>query len=299
MFYAKKYWVGGGVVYNFVPFVAPESFNDPRKYADFGCAVNLYEKFRIYKMTWAGADIAVEFSDAIESVAFDTSQVPSGSIIEIFETVSGVETSVLCTTKGTHTFTGGSTKRYMIRRIPSLITFTLPVGSVWAYCYGITFLTGYNNAPNSYLKYVFFYENTLTDLGSFRNTAITGVLIINGGVTIILAQSFYQCYNLTKVITGNSVTTISGGNYSGAFQQCTSLLEADLGEGVTSIGIDTFRDCTSLQVIYLRSHIPPTIVANTFRNVPSTTIWKVPAEDLDTYKGWTNYTTFASRIFAI
>lgn len=31
----KKYWVGGGVVYNFVPFVAPEVFNDPRKYADF------------------------------------------------------------------------------------------------------------------------------------------------------------------------------------------------------------------------------------------------------------------------
>ena len=71
MYYAKKLWAaGGGVVYNFVPFVAPESFNDPRKYADFGCTVNLYEKFRIYKMTWAGADIAVEFSDAIASVTF-------------------------------------------------------------------------------------------------------------------------------------------------------------------------------------------------------------------------------------
>ena len=41
---------GGGVVYNFVPFVAPESFNDPRKYADYGLTVNLYEKFRIYKI---------------------------------------------------------------------------------------------------------------------------------------------------------------------------------------------------------------------------------------------------------
>ena len=108
---------GGGVVYNFLPLVAPESFTDPRKYADYGCTVNLYEKFRVYKMTWARADIAVEFSDAIASVVFTTGQMPSGTTIEIFETVSGVETSVLRTTTGTHTFTSGSTKRYMIRRI--------------------------------------------------------------------------------------------------------------------------------------------------------------------------------------
>ena len=292
---------GGGVVYNFVPFVAPESFNDPRKYADFGCTVNLYEKFRIYKMTWAGADIAVEFSDAVESVAFDNTQVPIGSPIEIFETVSGVETSVLRTTTGTHTFTIGSTKRYMIRRIASKTVFIFPVGSVWAYCYGITLLTGYSvgTGANPYLKYVFFYENTLANIGFFRDTAITGVLTINGGIPALGINHFKQCTNLTKVITGNQLTTILGNNASGAFQQCTSLLEADLGEGVTSIGIDTFRYCTSLQVIYLRSHIPPTITVNAFRDVPSTTIWKVPAEDLDTYKGWTNYTTFASRIFAI
>ena len=290
---------GGGVVYNFVPFVAPESFNDPRKYADFGCTVNLYEKFRIYKMTWVGADIAVEFSDAIESVEFTSGQIGNNITIEIFETVSGVETSVLRTTQGTHTFTSGSTKRYMIRRIPTSTYFTLPVGSVWAYCFGITLLTGYINPGNPYLKYVFFYENTLTNIGLFRNTAITGTLVINGGITLINLNYFAYCTNLTKVITGNQLTTIGGTNGSGAFQQCTGLLEADLGEGVTIIGIDTFRYCTSLQVIYLRSHIPPTITANTFRDVPSTTIWKVPAIDLDTYKGWTNYTTFAHRIFAI
>ena len=286
---------GGGVVYNFVPFVAPESFTDPRKYADYGLTVNLYEKFRVYKMLYSGADIAVEFSDAISSVAFNADQMPSGSPIEIFETVAGVETSVLRTALGTHTFTSGSTKRYMIRRIASEAVFVLPVGSVLAYCCCITGLTGYPSAANSYLKYVFFYENTLTTLGLFRNTAITGVLKINGSITLINALGFYQCSNLTKVITGNSVTTI-GNN---AFQQCTNLLEADLGEGITSIGSDTFSYCTSLKVIYLRSHIPPTITANTFRFVPSTTIWKVPAEDLATYKGWTNYTTFASRIFAI
>ena len=288
----------GGVVYNFVPFVAPESFKDPRKYADYGLKVNLQAKFKAYKQTWSGADIAVEFSDAIASVSFTSAQITSGSIIEIFETISGVETSVLRTTTGTHTFTSGSTKRYMIRRVTNTTSFTLPVGSVWAYCCCIVTLIGYPSAANPYLKYVFFYENTLTQIGFFRDTNIQGTLYIPSGVTSIQAYNFFNT-PITKVITSNNLTTINGGNVNGAFLQCTSLQVADLGTGVTSIGIDTFNGCTSLQVIYLRSHIPPTIVANTFRGVPATTIWKVPAEDLATYKGWTNYTSFASRIFAI
>ena len=42
MYYAKKLWgASGEVVYNFVPFVAPESLDNKQKYADFGCTVNL------------------------------------------------------------------------------------------------------------------------------------------------------------------------------------------------------------------------------------------------------------------
>ena len=294
---------GGGVVYNFVPFVAPESFNDPRKYADFGCTVNLYEKFRIYKMTYPSADIAVEFSDAIESVTFTTTQMPSGSIIEVFETsVLGVESSVFAA-GGVHTFTAGSIKRYMIRRVSSATTFILPVGSVWAYCYGITRLTGYNNTANPYLKYVFFYENTLNEFGFFRSTAITGVLKINGGITTINALGFNQCTNLTKVITGNSVTTIDGGNVSGAFQECTSLQVADLGEGLTSIGADTFRACTSLASIICRAYNPPTLSTNAFRGIPSAspliTKFYVPNDRVAAYKAATGWIAFESRIFSI
>ena len=294
---------GGGVVYNFVPFVAPESFNDPRKYADFGCTVNLYEKFRIYKMMYSGADIAVEFSDAIASVVFSADQVPSGSIIEIFETISGVETSVLRTTTGTHTFTSGSTKRYMIRRITTTTAFTLPVGSVWAYCFGIIRLTGYISPGNPYLKYVFFYENTLTQIGFFRNTAITGTLTINGGITSIGTFGFYLCANLTKVITRDSVTTIEGGNASGAFYQCTGLLEADLGTGITSIGTDTFNGCTSLASIICRAYNPPTLAANAFRGIPSAspliTKFYVPNDRVAAYKAATGWINFVSRIFSI
>ena len=194
MYYAKKLWAaaggGGGVVLNFVPFVAPESFDHPSKYADYGCTVNLHEKFRIYKMTYPDADIAVEFSDEIASVVFTNGQIVDGSTLEIFETVSGEETSVLLTTAGTHTFTSGSTKRYMIRRVSPYSSFTFPAGSVWAYCYGISSLQGYVSGGNDYLKYVFFYENTLTEIKLFMISAIEGTLRITGGVTTIPAITF-------------------------------------------------------------------------------------------------------------
>ena len=299
MYYAKKLWAAGGeFIYNFVPFVAPESFDDPQKYADFGCTVNLYEKLKIYRMTYLGADIAVEFSDEIESVNLSMS-LPAGSTVEIFETVSGVETSVLRTIAGTHTFTSGSTKRYMIRRITVFTDFTFPIGSVWAYCFGIERLTGYIMPGNPYLKYVFFCENTLTQIGSFRNAAITGTLTINGGVTIIYEYGFFGCANLTKVITGDSVTAINGGNGSGAFMNCTSLEVADLGTGVTSIGTDTFRNCTSLVSIICRSYNPPTLAANAFNSIPATTNFYVPHERVNVYKAADGFVEFASRIYSI
>ena len=297
MYYAKKLWAaGGGVVYNFVPFVAPESFNDPRKYADFGCTVNLYEKFRIYKMTWADADIAVEFSDAIESVTFGLLQIPTGSTIEVFETISGVETSVLFTSIGTYTFTSGSTKRYMIRRITTSTTFTFPIGSVWAYCCCVNFL---GTETSTYLKYIFFYENTLTDIGVFRTAAITGTLKLNGGITNIPIRTFTNCNNLTKVITGDSVSTIAGGNSVGAFYQCTGLQIADLGTGITSIGLDTFSGCTSLESIICRAFNPPTLAAGAFRFIPSETNFYVPNERVNDYKAATGWIAFASRIYSI
>jgi len=303
MYYAKKLWAaGGGVVYNFVPFVAPESFTDPRKYADFGLTVNLYDRMRIYRMAYPTADIAVEFSDAIASVVFTSAQAGTGTTLEIFETVSGVETSVLLTGPGTHTFTSGSTKRYMIRRITGSTSFYFPIGSVWAYCCCVTILTGYSGTPNPYLKYVFFYENTLTTIGLFRNSSIQGTLNIPIGITTIVPLTF--AYTLiTKVVTSNNLSTIEGNNASGAFYQCTGLLEADLGEGLASIGTDTFNGCTSLASIICRAYNPPTLATNAFRGIPSAlpliTKFYVPNDRVAAYKAATGWISFASRIFSI
>ena len=296
MYYAKKLWAaGGGVVYNFVPFVAPESFNDPRKYADYGCTVNLYEKFRIYKMTWAGADIAVEFSDAIESVSFNTDQVPSGSIIEVFETsVLGVETSVLRTSPGTHTFTSGSTKRYMIRRVTGSNAFTLPVGSVWAYCFGITRLTGYISPGNPYLKYVFFYENTLTQIGRFQNSAITGIVSLHNGITELPINTFYGCININQLITGNNLTTID----NSVCPLCSNLKIVDLGVGVTSIGVQ-FINGAPIERFICRAITPPSITSATLSGLPINARIEVPSVSVDAYKVATNWYVKSTQIFAI
>ena len=300
MYYTKKLWAagggGGGVVYDFEPFVAPESFDHPSKYADFGCTVNLYQKFRVYKMTYPGADAAVEFSDEIDSVLFGETQLPPGSTIEVFETVLGEETSILYTTTGTHSFTSGSTKRYMIRRVTGSVAFFLPIGSVWAYCSGSKLLGAV--VGNTYLKYVFFSYNTLMIVGVFSDTTIEGTLRINGSVTNISDSLFKGCINITKVITGYSVHTISSLDNKGAFQQCTSLQIADLGTGITSIGTDTFRDCTSLASIICRAYNPPT-VAGAFNGIPATTNFYVPHERVNVYKAADGFAEFASRIYSI
>ena len=288
---------GGEVVVNFKPFVAPESFDHPSKYADFGCTVNIYEKFRAYKMTHPNADVAVELSDAIWSLNLSNWQMPTGSTIEVFETISGVETSVLYTTGGQHIFTAGSAKRYMIRRVNAVMGFLFPVGSVWAYCIGIPVLS--IEASNNYLKYIFLHDEHILTNVYFHDTTIEGTLRINGEVTAIIPESFSKCKNLTKVIIGDNVESIQGVNAQGAFQRCTSLQVADLGDGIISIGEDSFRECTSLASIICRAYTPPTLWPNAFNLIPETTNFYVPHERVNAYKAADGWAEFESRIYSI
>ena len=78
---------------------------------------------------------------------------------------------------------------------------------------------------------------------------------------------------------------------------------ADLGTGLTSIGTDTFRGCTSLASIICRAYNPPTLAANAFRGIPSAspliTKFYVPNDRVAAYKAATGWNAFASRIFSI
>ena len=80
---------------------------------------------------------------------------------------------------------------------------------------------------------------------------------------------------------------------------CTSLQVADLGEGITSIGVDTFNGCTSLRPIICRAYNPPTLATNAFRGIPTAAKFYVPNNRVDAYKAATGWIGFASRIYSI
>ncbi len=142
----------------------------------------------------------------------------------------------------------------------------------------------------------------MTFIGVFRRAGLQGTLYLPSGITSLSRLAFEQT-PITKVVTSNNLTTIDGGNVSGAFFNCTSLQVADLGEGLASIGTDTFRVCTSLASIICRAYNPPTLAANAFRGIPSAspliTKFYVPNDRVAAYKAATGWIPFASRIFSI
>lgn len=95
--------------------------------------------------------------------------------------------------------------------------------------------------------------------------------------------------DLKSVTVGNNVTTIE----SNAFKDCTGLTTVTLGTGVTSIGTYAFNNCTALTTIRSNRTTPPTIQSSTFdSNHYSTTKVYVPKSAINSYKAanyWKNF----------
>lgn len=192
--------------------------------------------------------------------------------------------------------------------------------------------------------------NSVTSMGEYVFCNCTGLIsvTIGNGVPSIGYAAFWKCSNLKSITIGNSVS--STGYF--AFADCTSLEEVHISDitawcnisfdatagnplniakhlylndseitnliipnGVTRIGGDTFRGCTSftsvtipnsvtridnyaflgctgLTSITCKSINPPTIYDYTFRNLYSIPLY-VPCESVDDYQSasyWTNFT---------
>ena len=63
---------------------------------------------------------------------------------------------------------------------------------------------------------------------------------------------FYNCYSLTSVVIGDSVTSIG----DRAFEDCSSLTSIVIPDSVTSIGESAFYGCDSL-TIYCEAESKP------------------------------------------
>lgn len=114
-------------------------------------------------------------------------------------------------------------------------------------------------------------------------------------VKIIETKAFYWSYYITSFTFGNGLQTI-GAN---ACDHLDLLTNITLPSTMTSIGHRAFYDCSGLTSITILATNPPTLGSTAaFGNTNNCPIY-VPAASVDAYKAATNWSSLASRIFAI
>ena len=93
--------------------------------------------------------------------------------------------------------------------------------------------------------------------------------------------AFHSCSGLKEInFIPNGVETIE----KIAFMNCEKALSATIPSSVTAIGEKAFKNCYGLKDIYMRPTTPPTIMSDTFDNLPSDYIIHVPCDFETAYK---------------
>lgn len=162
--------------------------------------------------------------------------------------------------------------------------------------------------------------STLKKIGPWAFIGCQSLSSVNiaEGVDSIGESAFLGCEALTEINLPNSIHSIE----DGAFRYCRGLKTITIPEGVETIGTLTFEDCTSLRSVSFPSSLrtlyydafhpntsnhdllksltfngitPPTILpeGESLRWLSEKTIIYVPAESVDAYQKWTNYTVKA------
>ena len=98
-----------------------------------------------------------------------------------------------------------------------------------------------------------------------------GLLAISGEGEMTSAPWTYHNANISSVVIGDSVTSITG--Y--AFSDCTALTSVVIGDSVQSIGIYAFRNCTALTSVVIGDSVQ-TIGDEAFKDCRSLTSIVIP-----------------------
>ena len=136
---------------------------------------------------------------------------------------------------------------------------------------------------------------TTISSSAFNAWSAMTTLNLGTGLTTIDMSAFQNCSELTSITIPNSVTTIS----SQAFYSCSAATYIQIGSAVTSIGNNTFFDATSCNEMRCLPTTPPSIMINTFTNLKSTCVIKVPAASLTAYQTATNWSVHASKMVGV
>ncbi len=139
--------------------------------------------------------------------------------------------------------------------------------------------------------------NNVTHIGerAFRGCSSLKTIQLSNSLELIGDSAFGDC-GFEYILIPDSVTTI--GDY--AFGD-SNLINVTIGLNVTSIGQRAFFSCTSLENVYCKAVIPPSLGVDAFKTfngskpnciIHSLQAIYVPSECVDTYKsasGWSGY----------
>ena len=117
-------------------------------------------------------------------------------------------------------------------------------------------------------------------------------------LTHVYHQCFYNCSALRQLVLPATTNV-----YGSAFVSCSALVSIDLGSVMyfsdgTNV-YNNFKGCGALGRIIMRGNSVPMLSSNCFRVLPSTTLFYVPDDLVDSYKSATNWSRYGDRIKGI
>lgn len=163
--------------------------------------------------------------------------------------------------------------------------------------------------------------NTLLTVGqgAFSGLGALKDLIMPNSITGIGMNCFSFCSNLENLTLSNSLTLIPVNAFANnaklkavylpdsviivqnqAFLGCRGIKSVRIGPNCTSLGGWSFNGMIDCDVITCERTTPPTMVDNnSFENLKSTCVFKVPAGSVAAYQSAPGWSAFAARIQAI
>lgn len=110
-------------------------------------------------------------------------------------------------------------------------------------------------------------------------------------------QSAFNGSGITSIVIPRGVPTIANYLFSG----CSALTHVTVLGNIKTISTNSFNACTALECLDLTgcTSIPNLTSVNNLSGVPTTCQIKVPARLADSFKGSTNWSTYADQIVAV
>ena len=106
--------------------------------------------------------------------------------------------------------------------------------------------------------------------------------------------AFCYCTELTRVELPD-ITDMG----THAFNNCTALTLAIIGEDITNIGSRTFYNCSALERLVVKAPTPPTLTSDALQGCSALQGIYVPDDSVETYKAATNWVAYADKILPL